>query len=405
MITVDRKQFTRAIALASSVVERRNTVPILGALKAVANGSFALQGTNLDETTLVEIPYQGGGADFILDSAPSVAAAINAAGGETVELTPHAPGRDSSLPRITLSAGALTGDLVSLPVDDHPGADRILFEEFAADIGPAELAQIARITRAISTEGTRYYLNGICVRKLGDWTWRFAATDGHRLMMVDVPLPNATGAIPDNTIIPRRWLNIALGRFRKAQDGARLTFGRLAVRNEAGPTLETETPGAPRIAITGVLDQGVRFTLTGKLIDGTYPDYGRVIPHAVKFSARMRRAELAQAIHALTPFANEKVRAVKLRFETGHLVCQLTSTGLGTGTFRVPCENNAEVGFEIGFNAGYLLDMCASLTGEEIELGMSDSASPTIVHDPADTAFRAVLMPMRNWKAGRPWPT
>ncbi|MGD9470644.1 MAG: DNA polymerase III subunit beta [Novosphingobium sp.] len=391
MITVDRKQFTRAVALASTVVERRNTLPVLSGLKISANGSLALHGSNLDECTTAELPCQGDGFETCLLSPREVAAALNAGGGGQVELTE--PGDDN---RLAVRGGQLHARVATLPADDHPGAERILSEDFACEIGAAELGAIARVVPAISTEETRYYLNGICVHKVGEWLWRFAATDGHRLMMVDVPLPGATGAIPDGTIIPRRWIEKVLHHFRKAKQGARLTYGPTAIANrDDGADLAPAKPGIPRISVAGMLVDDIRFTVTGKLIDGTYPDYTRVIPAAPGFVARLKRADLVQAINALTPLATERRRAVKLIFETDSILCQLNSPDVGEGSFRIPAEHKAPANFNVAFNAQYLLDICAVLLGDEVELGLTHATYPTLVSDPADTAFRAVLMPMR----------
>lgn len=396
MITVDRKQFTRAIALAQSVVERRSTIPVLTGLKVVANGSLSLQGSDLDTCTTVELDYIGKEADFILENPPAVSAAVNAAGAAEVQLN-IGEATEGERAGLYISSGALAADLKSnFPADDHPGADRIAFEEFGADIGPEVLAQLARITRAISMDEIRYYLNGVCVKKVGDWTWRLATSDGHRLMMVDVPLPNATGELPDNTIIPRRWVNIALQHFRKSKEGARLSFGRTAIRNQESPTLDLQ-PGSPRIGISAQLDAKLRFSLTSKLIDGTYPDYMRIVPTEHRLQAMVERRKLAQAIQSLTPFGDGKVRAVKLLLEPGinEMKLKLASPHIGSAAIAIPCQHNATEPLDIGFNGQYLLDMCNAITGDEMQFGLTDKLFPTTIIDPADTAWKGVLMPMR----------
>lgn len=396
MISVDRKLFSRALALAITVVERRSAIPVLATVKMVPNGYLGIQASDLDTFTTVEIPYEGKASETCLCSPHQVRAAINAAGGSTVTLsTPE----DSTA--VELEAGNLSAKIPAIPADDHPGADRILTEEFSADIGIAELRAIARVMPAISCEETRYYLNGVCLRKVGDWLYQFAATDGHRLMIVDVPLPNAAGSIPDGTIIPKRWLDIVMGQFRNATDGARLTFGPAALRNTEEPGLAHATPGSPRITLTATLADGPRFTLTGKLIDGTYPDYDRVVPGSDRVPApkahfTIKRADLLHALNALTPFCPDRWRALSLSFETGRIVCELKSPEVGSGVYPIPATHTIKPGsLTIGFNGRYLMDMLKAFHGEELQIGVTDEGSPALFIDPADTAFRGVLMPIR----------
>lgn len=388
MIEVNRKQLSRAIDLASVVVERRCTISILTSLKCTANGALRLEGYDLDNWTCAELPYEGEAGEFSLPAPRMVRSAINQAGGEVVSIGP-----DDSTHKVRLRSGRLDSNLSSLPADDFPSTDRIGFEEFSATLGAAELKQIARVMAAISTEETRYYLNGVCVRKIGEWLYQFAATDGHRLMIIDVPLPDAQGTLPDNTIIPAAWLNIVMDRFTKAREGARLSYGLTAIPNSDGPELPLK-PGGPRISLAADLD-GIGYSLTGKLIDGKYPDYMSVIPADLRYFARFARADLARAVQALSSFSNERTRAVKLSFASGKICCELNSPDLGRSVFDIDAEHDVPVSVShIAFNGKYLLGMLSGLTGSEVVLRLNGESDPAVVTDPADTAFVGVLMPM-----------
>lgn len=295
--------------------------------------------------------------------------------------------------RVNLRAGRLQSDMGTLPADDFPFTPRITFEDFSATLGASEFKQIARIMAAISTEETRYYLNGVCVRRIGDWLYQFAATDGHRLMTVDVPLPDAVGVLPDNTIIPRQWLKIVMARLANAKDGARLTYGRVPVSNTAEPDLALQ-PGGPRIAVRADL-AGIVYSLTGKLIDGTYPDYTRIIPTDLPYAVRFRRADLVQAVHALSALTFSKYRSVKLSFPNGKMCAQLISADLGKSAFDLEAEHDVPADFAIGLNGNYLLGMLDALSGDEAVIAVSEVTAPVVVTDPADTAFKGVLMPVR----------
>lgn len=388
MITVDRRQFSRAIKLASAVVEKRQTIPILAGLKLTANGSLTIEGSDLDNFMRVEMPYEGDAAEMHLPEPRGVASAINAAGSKTVEI---GLGEES---RMSIKSGEFYAELRSLPADDHPATERVVEQLFGSTIGAAELAQIRRVMAAISTEETRYYLNGVNVKKVGDWTYRFAATDGHRLMMVDIPMPDATGDLPDEIIIPRRFLNVALASFGKPGDGLAFKIGRCAKSNKRDKSLVNTPQGKPRVSLSGETG-GSKLEITGKLIDGTYPDYSRVIPAESAHFARFQRADLAQAINALTPLSTEKTRAVRLSFPKGKMRCELHSPVHGKSGFVLAAEHDLPKDFVLGVNGQYMLDMCAALAGDEMQFGLNDAVSPITITDPADTAFKAVQMPMR----------
>lgn len=388
MITVNRKQFTRALDLAAATVVNRGTIPILSNLKVTANGSLRLEGTDLDNWTCAELAYEGHAGDFTLPQPRMVRAAINQAGGEAVTVSP------AENDAVDLRAGRLESTLSSLPAADFPFPDRIGTEEFLATLGAGELRQIARVMSAISSEETRYYLNGICVSHVADWTYRFAATNGHFLLMVDVPLPDAVGSIPNGTILSRMWLNLVMKRFAKAKEGVRLTYGQKAAPNSDGPDL-VPPKGGPRVAMRADLE-GIAYSVTGKLIDGQYPDYARIIPTDLPCFARFRRVDLVRAIHSLTSLTVGRYRAIKLTFPPGKVCCELNSPDLGKSVFDIEAEHNASDQLDhIGFNGQYLLATLNALGGEEVVMQVSDAAGPAVLTDPADTAFKAVLMPMR----------
>lgn len=393
MISIDSRQFLRAAALASSAIAPRSSMAVLRTLRVEANGKMALAGSDLDVTSLVEMPYTGKPSDgFCMPEPRAVCAAIKAAGGDIVKLNGGGEGA------VAVESGALSVKLATLSVDDHPGAERIAHEEFAADLGAAEIAQIARVLPAMSTEETRYDLNGVHISRLDEWTWRFAATDGHRLMMVDVPMPGAAGDIPGGAIIPRRWLTLAVAVFSRTQTPIRLVFGRVAPRNADGPDLAGAACGSPRIAATSQIDE-LTCRLTSRLIDGVYPDYMRVVPKDIPHVVRCDRRMLVSAIRALTPLRRNRIRAVKFSFAPAKMILSLNSPDVGQSRYELGVEHNlsADAGVHVGFNAAYMLDILAVLAGEEVVLGLgkSLSADPVVITDPADTAFKAVLMPMR----------
>lgn len=388
MIQTERRAFAKALEFAGSVVQRRSTVPVLQSVKITANGRLRIEGSDIDTTTCAEIEYQGEASDgFSLRDPRKVRLAINHAGGEAVTLE----AREKSA---HIECAHLTADIGTFPVEDHPGFDRIADERFGVDIGKAELAALARIRPAISTEETRYYLNGVCVRKVGDWLYRFCATDGHRLMIHDVSLPGAEGEIPKDTIIPRGFLDLVLARFGKSAKSVRLSYGGLRRGNEPDADLAPEAIGSPRLAVSGEVGD-VTLSVASKLIDGTYPDVSRVIPSESRHHIEMDRAALVQAIHALRPFGEGKVRALRFSVRKGGLTIAVAHPDLGEAKYDIDAAHSLPLDFVIGFNGEYFLDCCTALSGATVRLELNDPGSPTVIRDPADTAFFSVLMPMR----------
>lgn len=398
MIEVNRKQFARAVDLAAAPISSRATIPVLGSVKATANGVLRLEATDLDNWTCAELAYDGdAAAEFLLPQPRMLRSAINAAGDDVVSVEPAAADEPGYNNKVIVRSGRLDCDLWHLPESDFPTPDRISIEEFTATLGEAELRQIARVLRAVSTEETRYYLNGICVSHVDGWTYRFAATNGHVLMVVDVPLPDAVGAIPDKTIIPNGWLKLIMARFAKAKNGARFTYGQRAALNSSGPDLPLQ-PAGPRIRLSADLD-GIAYSVTGKLIDGHYPDYARVIPTSWEHTSTFRCSDLAQAIHTLSSLTLSKTRAVKLTFPSGKICVELQSPDIGRSKFDFDAEHDVPEGFKIGFNGRYLLDILTGISGDEVVMRLAevgtDASAPAMFVDPADPAFTGVLMPCR----------
>jgi DNA polymerase III subunit beta len=399
-VTADRGDFARALDLATSVVEKRNIIPILGTVKVVANGALRLEATDLDVFATVEIGYEGKAFEpFALDHPHKIAKALRHLGGDTVSLhEPVAVGEGKrARQQAQIASGQFDSRVSVLPGQDFPDLAVIGFEEFAVDLGADALAAIARVMPAISTEVTRYYLNGVCIDRVSDWTYRFVATDGHRLMIADVPLPGAVGVIPDRTIMPRRFLQTVMKHFAKAQGPVRMTYGRHRLDNGPGPDLAPEPTGLPLVGMAGRVGTA-SLALVSKLIDGTYPDYTRVIPKDSAHTLRVGRADLIQAIKGLVALADGKVRALKLEAVAGGVRLSLHSVDRGDASFLIPAEHALPPERLIaGFNGKYLLECLTALRGEEVQFDLEAAhhAAPTVIHDPADTAFRCVLMPMR----------
>ncbi len=387
-LTIERSALLRALGHVQNVVERRNTIPILSNVQLVADaetGGLRLTATDLDlaivEGAPAEVLQPGGttapahmlhdivrklpdGAQVELDSGTGGTGGTSGADGA---------GGDG---RLTVRAARSKFALSCLPREDFPVmADDDLPHQFS--VPTADLRRLIEKTRfAISTEETRYYLNGIYLHAPEDApVLRGVATDGHRLAHVDIDRPDGAAAMP-GVILPRK---AALEVLKLIDDSS----------GEGG--------GLVDIALS---DGKIRFSfgnivLTSKLIDGTFPDYQRVIPSGNDKRMEVDCKSFQAAVDRVATISSEKSRAVKMAVNGDTVTLSANNPEQGSGTDEVPVTFNGEGTLEIGFNARYLLDIAGQIEGENISFDLSDGASPTIVRDAADPGALYVLMPMR----------
>jgi DNA polymerase-3 subunit beta len=199
---------------------------------------------------------------------------------------------------------------------------------------------------------------------------RAVATDGHRLAQFELPLPSGAEGMP-GVIVPRKTVG---------------EVQRLIEDNEAEVAVEL-SQGKIRFTIGAV-------TLTSKLIDGTFPDYARVIPLGNDKELVVDKAEFEAAVDRVSTVSSERGRAVKLSLGPGKLTLSVTNPDSGSATEELEIEYDADP-LDIGFNSRYLLDIASQLEGEAAVLKLADPGSPTLIQDRGDTGALYVLMPMR----------
>lgn len=368
-ISLERADLLKSLSHVQSVVEKRNTIPILANVLIIATGSqitFAATDMEIEITEIV--PGQVHKAGAITASAHTLYEIVRKLpDGSQVELNGNSPNQ------LTLSSGRSHFKLGCLPVEDFPKMpEGDLKHKFT--LSADNLRHLIDKTRfAISTEETRYYLNGIYLHattaKNVD-VLRAVATDGHRLARVEMPAPTGAHELP-GIIIPRKTVN----EIRKLID-------------ETSQSIEiTLSESKVRFNIQGIV-------LTSKLIDGTFPDYERVIPSGNDKVLDANTRILAAAVDRVATISTEKSRAVKLGLSPGHLVLNATSPESGSATEEIEVSYDGTL-LDIGFNSRYLLDVMTQIEGDGARFLFSDTASPTIIQDVADTSALYVLMPMR----------
>jgi DNA polymerase-3 subunit beta len=355
-------------------VERRNTIPILSNVLIEASGDpvsgvsgLKLMATDLDLQIVELAPAHVDQPGATTVSAHTLFDIVRKLPeGAQVELT-VAEGK------MTVVAGRARFNLATLPRDDFPViAEGELPTHFT--LPSAALRQIIDKTRfAISSEETRYYLNGIFFHVSDDGgqpVLKAAATDGHRLARVTVPQPQGASGMPD-VIVPRK----CVGELRKLLD-------------EADGEVEVSlSPSKIRFAFGTAV-------LTSKLIDGTFPDYSRVIPTANDRLLKIDSKSLANGVDRVSTIASEKTRAVKLALDQDKVTLSVTSPENGRAEEEVAASYGSEA-FEIGFNARYLMDILGQIESDEVEVHLADAAAPTLIRENDSSPALYVLMPMR----------
>jgi DNA polymerase-3 subunit beta len=369
-LTIERAALLRALGHVQSVVERRNTIPILSnVLLRAEDGQLSLSATDMDLEMVASVAAQGARKGATTAPAHTLYDIVRKLReGAQVEL--DASGEKGSM---TLRSGRSVFTLACLPPEDYPlmaGGD--LAHGFS--LSTTDLKRLIDRTRfAISTEETRYYLNGIYLHaaKSGDMPMlRAVATDGHRLARMEIPLPEGAQGMP-GVIVPRKTVT----EIRKLID-------------------ELDQDVAVSLSDTKIRFVFGNAVLTSKLIDGTFPDYDRVIPANNDKILEVICKDFADAVDRVSTISTEKSRAVKLAIERGNLTLSATSAENGTASEELEVRYSAAP-LEIGFNSRYLLDIAEQIEGEGARFALADAASPTVVRDTADGSALYVLMPMR----------
>lgn len=370
-VVLERNALLKSLGHVQSVVERRNTIPILAnvLIRAEKNG-VVFTATDMDIEINESVPGDVGKPGAKTAPAHTLYEIVRKLpDGAQVELS----SADNSN-QITLSSGRSNFKLGALPVDDFPQmAEGDLAHQFTLSSG--DLKNLIDRTRfAMSVEETRYYLNGIFIHttksKNDALVLRAVATDGHRLARIEMPAPKTANGIP-GVILPRKTVQ----EVRKLLD---------------------ETTGDISIALSA---SKARFTIgdvvvTSKLIDGTFPDYERVIPSGNDKMLELDAKMFGAAVDRVATISNEKSRAIKMALGKNVLTLSANSPDAGSAVEELEVAFKGD-GLEIGFNARYLLDILGQIEGVGARFSFADSASPTIVQDVADTSALYVLMPMR----------
>lgn len=369
-ISIERGALLKAVAQAQSVVERRNTIPILANVLIEADGdTVQFRATDLDIEVVDKAPAQVERAGSTTVSATTLHEIVRKLpDGALVTLT-----ADTAAGRLTVEAGRSNFSLATLPKEDFPVMASSEYEtNFSA---PATVLRrlFDKSKFAISTEETRYYLNGVYMHVAdgdGGKVLRCVATDGHRLARIDADLPEGAEGMP-GVIVPRK----TVGELRKLLEDDDMAI-------------------AVSVSETKVRFATPDITLTSKVIDGTFPDYSRVIPTGNTRRLEVDAAEFAQAVDRVATVSSERSRAVKLQLDEDRLVLSVNAPDSGAAEEELAVAYGDEK-LEIGFNAKYLLEIASQVDRENAVFMFNSAGDPTLMREGNDQSAVYVVMPMR----------
>jgi DNA polymerase III subunit beta len=369
-VTVERAELLKSLGHVHRVVERRNTIPILAnVLMRAEKSALNLKATDLDLEVIESIKAEvspGGSTTVpahmfyeIVRKLPEGSQVVLEASGDRAVMA--------------IRAGRSRFTLQTLPESDFPDlAAGDMTHKFK--IAAKDFKRLLDKTQfAISTEETRYYLNGIYLHIAGTGkssTLRAVATDGHRLAQAELAVPSGATGMP-GIIVPRKTVSEVLRLVDGSEDDIEIEVSSAKIRFTLGDVV-----------------------LTSKLIDGTFPDYGRVIPAGNDKELVVDKKDFEAAVDRVSTVSSERGRAVKLSLSGGRLVLSVTNPDSGSATEELEVEYAADP-IDIGFNSRYLLDIASQLDGEVAVLRLADPGSPTLIQDKDANGALYVLMPMR----------
>jgi DNA polymerase-3 subunit beta len=360
--SAERESLLAALQSVIGVVERRQTMPILANLLLSAeSGKLSITATDL-EVELVSTATIKSGVD----------GKLTVPGRKLLDICRSLP-EESTLTftqdgdKLTVKASRSRFVLSTLPATDFPVIDE-LAQQQSFKVSQADLRRLLDKTHfSMAQQDVRYYLNGMLLETDGKML-RTVATDGHRLALCEMDLPGKTPG--QQVIVPRKGV-LELQRLLGTEGEVQITIGSNHIRAQIGD---------------------VRFT--SKLIDGRFPEYGRVIPAAPPKAVVADRETLRAALQRTAILANEKYRGIRLALKKNSMTLQAHNPE------QEEAEEQVEVAYkgdelEVGFNVGYLLDALSAVDGSEVEIGVTDGNSSCLVRAPGATSARYVVMPMR----------
>ncbi len=375
-IVVDRQSLMNGLSLVQGIVERRNTVPILGHVLIEPKGNaLRLAATDLEVGISTEVECKNVQEKSLTLNARKLFEIVREAEGEDFSIT----SLDNDW--VELKCGRAKFKMMGLDPRSFPAMPSQSAKaeggrktaKASLIISPAVLAaMIDKTIFSVSPDEARYNLSGVYLEADGGEKARMVATDGHRLSMIHREVPKEL-ALQGGAIIPRKGLM------------------------ELRKLLDREGESEVQLVLDGQLASLRRDNteVSMRLVEGEFPDYRGVIPKVTRYRINVDRDELQSSIKRAAIFSSERFHGVKLGLAPGTLTVSSTSPELGEASEELPVDYKGEE-FAVGFNASYLLQVLTVVAEGNVEVGLTDETSPGVIRTPeTDSEFTYVVMPMR----------
>ena len=360
---IEKNDFLKILHRVQGVVEKRNTMPILAnILITTKQGKIEVMATDLE----VSIKDS-------CEAVVSVEGSITINARKIFEIVKEAPENKVGLSaegsgRISIKSGKAKFNIVSLPIEEFPSFPT--YEEGKLfNVAPKVLREmIDKTVFAASTDETRYNINGVYVEKEGA-NVRMVATDGHRLAMIErnIEWPK----LEKGVILPRKGI-LELKKFLDDGEGA-LFLG---------------------FTVNSMVVKKDGTIIVVRLIDGEFPDYKQVIPKGNERKLNLGRAEFLGSLKRVSLLSSDKGRGVKLELSKERLELSSSNPDMGEAKEELNVDYKDE-GFEIGFNAAYMMDALGVMEADSIVLEFKDRESPALLKSAKTDGYVYVVMPMR----------
>lgn len=368
--SVNREDFLQGLSRVQSIVERKNTVPILSNVLIEGSGEkLRMQATDMEV-----------GISGFVGATISSEGSVTLSARKLFEIIKELPAETGVDLQVLgenvaqITCGTSSFELKGLPSGDYPSLPSFEDGDFIT-LDAENLREMIRKTiYAASTDETRYNLTGILFQmeeKNGEGILRLVATDGHRLALVEKKAGNVRGG--ESVVIPRKSLNEVRRLLEEEGENAIIEVD---FKKQHGVFRKDST------------------VLTTRLIDMAFPNYAQVIPEDRKVTAQVSREDMIHAIRRVQLLSSERSRAVRFSFGPDKMTVHINNPDLGMATETVPAKFEGDA-LEVTFNARYMLDTLTSMESETVQISINDELSPCVLSQKGEEDYLAVIMPMR----------
>lgn len=366
--SISRDSLFEAVQKVQSVVEKKNTIQILGNILCIAEKEkISLCATDLEVGVKVTIPAEIKEEGKVTLSAKHFTDIVKELPSEPLWIT------KKQNDWVEILSGKSRFNVVSLSADEYPQLPPFEEKKYHQAHSERLAEMIQKTSFAVSTDATRYHLNGVFFEKLDNQLMRMTATDGHRLSYIDHEVFLEMPEMKRGMIIPKK----GLGELRK-----------LLSENSENETIGISFDRSHFFAQSGNTYLFVR------LIEGEYPDYKQVIPKETTNTIQLNREDFLAAVKRVSLLAHEKSRGIKLQFKENQVIINSSNPDMGEATEELDVEYQGDE-VDIGFNAKYLLDCLPVIQSSTLEFKFKDRLSPGILQGVDQRNHSYIIMPMR----------